>query len=110
VTEAVVDADPAVATGKKSASNFLRVDRTNIPAAQPGFRFYVLNHVVNEVIEELRANLGDGEAAPIAASAQLHWIIGMDEEGRAKREAVARVGGQNLDTPGILVQAVRAER
>jgi predicted nucleic acid-binding protein len=141
VTEAVVDAETAVATDTSLLLNFLRIDRTDILSALPGFGFQVLNHVVDEVTKEphasrlqtalhqahvvefeltdldaiadyneLRANLGDGEAATIAAGAQLHWIIGLDEKGRAKREAIARVGEQNLlNTPGILVHAVRAE-
>ncbi len=139
MTDTLVDADRAVATDTSLLLNFLRIERTNILGALPGFRFYVLNHVVNEVIQEphasrlqtalnqgdvvefeltdleaiadydgLRANLGDGEAATIAAAGHLQWVIGIDEKGRAKREAIARVGEQNLlDTPGILVHSVR---
>lgn len=56
----------------------------------------------------LRENLGDGEAATIAAGAHEQWIIGMDEKARAKREATDRVGEDNLlNTPGVLVYAVR---
>jgi predicted nucleic acid-binding protein len=56
----------------------------------------------------LRENLGDGEAATIAAGAHEQWVIGMDEKARAKREAIARVGEHNLlNTPGVLVHAVR---
>lgn len=141
MTEAAVDADRAVATDTSLLLNFLRIDRTDILGALPGFRFHVLNHVVNEVTKEphasrleealreahviefeltdldaiadynaLRVSLGDGEAATIAAGAHLQWIIGIDEKGRAKLEAIARVGEQNvLNTPGILVHAVRAE-
>jgi len=55
----------------------------------------------------LRENLGDGEAATIAAGAHEQWVIGMDEKARAKREAIARVGEHNLlNTPGVLVHAV----
>lgn len=58
--------------------------------------------------DALRENLGDGEAATIAAAAHENWVIGMDEKARAKREAVARVGAENLlNTPGVLVHAVR---
>lgn len=56
----------------------------------------------------LRLNLGDGEAATIAAAGHLQWVVGIDEKGRARREAAARVGTQNLiNTAGILVHAVR---
>jgi len=56
----------------------------------------------------LRQVLGDGEAATIAAAAHEQWVIGMDEKARAKREAIERVGEQNLiNTPGVLVHAVR---
>jgi predicted nucleic acid-binding protein len=59
---------------------------------------------------ELRRNLGDGEAATIAAAAHLQWIVGMDERGRAKREAIERVGQTRLlNTPGVLVHAVRTD-
>lgn len=140
MTEAALDADAAVAADTSLLLNFLRIDRTDILGALPGFRFHVLNHVVNEVTKEphatrlqealreahvvqfeltdldaiadynaLRANLGDGEAATIAAAGHLHWIVGMDERGRAKREAAARVGEENLlNTPGLLVHTVRA--
>lgn len=58
----------------------------------------------------LRENLGDGEAATIAAGAHERWVVGMDEKARAKREAVARVGEHNLlNTPGVLVHAVHVE-
>lgn len=58
--------------------------------------------------DALRLVLGDGEAATIAAAANLGWIVGMDEKGRAKREAIARVGELRLlNTPGVLVHAVR---
>jgi len=139
VTDAGADADREVATDTSLLLNFLRIDRTDILGGLPGFRFHVLNHVVNEVTQEpeasrlqtalaqghvvefelthldaiadydtLRLNLGDGEAATIAAAAHLRWIVGMDEKGRAKREAADRVGDQNLlNTPGILVHAVR---
>jgi predicted nucleic acid-binding protein len=59
--------------------------------------------------DALRLNLGDGEAATIAAAGHLQWVVGLDEKGRARREAAARVGEHNLlNTPGILVHAVRA--
>lgn len=58
--------------------------------------------------DNLREILGDGEAATIAAAGYEQWIIGMDEKARARREAIARVGEQNLlNTPGVLVHAVR---
>ena len=43
-------------------------------------------------LQSLRENLGDGEAATIAAGADQQWVIGRDEKARAKREATARVG------------------
>lgn len=139
MTEAAQDADRAVATDTSLLLNFLRIDRTEILGALPGFRFCALNHVTTEVTQEphasrlrtalsqshviefeltelaaiadyerLRANLGDGEAATIAAGGHLGWVIGIDEKGRARREAVDRVGEQNLlNTPGILVHSVR---
>jgi predicted nucleic acid-binding protein len=139
VTDPVVGNDRDVATDTSLLLNFLRIDRADILRLLPGFRFRILNHVVNEVTQEphatrlgialeqahvvefeltdldaiadydaLRATLGDGEAATIAAAARLGWVVGMDEKGRAKREAVARVGEQNLlNTPGILIHAVR---
>ena len=56
----------------------------------------------------LRLNLGEVEAATIEAAGQLGCVVGIDEKGRARREAVARVGNQNLiNTPGVLVHAVR---
>lgn len=138
MTETAHDADRLVATDTSLLLNFVRINRTEILGALPGFRFYVLNHVVNEVThgphasrllaalneghvipfelthlgaitdyEGLRANLGDGEAATIAAAGHLQWVVGIDEKGRAKREAIARVGEQNLlNTPGILVHSV----
>lgn len=135
------DTEQDVATDTSLLLNFLRIDRIDILGALPGFRFHVLNHVVNEVTQEpqclrlqavlargelatfelahldaiadydaLRLNLGDGEAATIAAAGHLQWVVGMDEKGRAKREAICRVGEKNLlNTPGILVHAVRTE-
>jgi predicted nucleic acid-binding protein len=132
-------ADRDVATDTSLVLNFLRIDRMDILGALPGFRFCVLNHVIEEVTQEphearlqaalaqghvvefeltdlnaiadydsLRENLGDGEAATIAAARHEQWIVGMDEKGRAKSEAIARVGDQNLlNTPGVLVHAVR---
>lgn len=131
-------ADQDVATDTSLLVNFLRIDRMDILGALPGFRFCVLNHVIDEVsqepqaarlqaalaeghvvefeltdlgaiaeYDELRKNLGDGEAATIAAGAHRQWVIGMDEKARAKREAIARVGEHNLlNTPGVLVHAV----
>ena len=128
-----------VATDTSLLLNFLRIDRADILGALTGFRFHVLNHVVNEVTKEphvsrlqtalaqnyvtqfvltdleaiadyaaLRAKLGDGEAATIASAGYLQWVVGLDEKGRARREAAARVGTHNLlNTPGILVLAVR---
>jgi len=60
VTDTLVDADRAVATDTSLLLNFLRIERTNILGALPGFRFYVLNHVVNEVIQTPRLALADG--------------------------------------------------
>lgn len=58
--------------------------------------------------DALRQVLGDGEAATIAAAGHEQCVVGMDEIARAKREAIARVGEQNLlNTPGVLVHAVR---
>lgn len=139
MTEAAAETERQVATDTSLLLNFLRIDRTDVLASLPGFRFRVLNHVLNEVTQEphasrlrtaleqahviefeltdldaiadydaLRLNLGDGEAATIAAAGHLQCVVGMDEKGRAKREAAARVGEQNmLNTPGILVHAVR---
>lgn len=138
---APASADQDVATDTSLLLNFLRIDRTDILGALPGFRFCVLNHVIGEVTQEphatrlqaalakshivefeltdldaianyddLRQNLGDGEAATIAAAAHDQWVIGMDEKGRAKREAIARVGERKLlNTPGVLVHAVHVE-
>ena len=59
--------------------------------------------------DNLRQVLGDGEAATIAAAASEGMILGMDEKGRARREAEIRLGlGRLLNTPGILVHAVHA--
>ncbi len=130
---------PDVALDSSLLINFLAIDRTEILANLPGFRFHVLNHVINEVVDtaqrprleealdkshvtafemtdigtiadylSLRRRLGDGESATIAAAAHHGWIVGMDERGRAKREAIDRVGvGSVLNTPGILVLSVR---
>jgi predicted nucleic acid-binding protein len=127
------------ATDTSLLLNFLRLDRFDILARLPGFRFLVLNHVIAEVTapdqadrlsqalangaivefeltdldaildyDELRRVLGDGEAATIAAAAAKGLVLAMDEKGRARREAEARVGsGRLLNTPGVLVHAVR---
>jgi len=137
VIEAAGDRD--VATDTSLLLNFLRIDQMDILGALPGFRFRILNHVVDEVTQEPHATrlraaldqgyvfefeltdltaiadynalsgvLGDGEAATIAAAAHEQWVVGMDEKARAKREAIVRVGEQNLiNTPGVLVHAVR---
>jgi predicted nucleic acid-binding protein len=131
--------DEDVATDTSLLLNFLRLDRIDIFAQLPGFRFLVLNHVIAEVTDaeqaerlaqalangaivefelmdldailvydELRRVLGDGEAATIAAAAAKGLVLAMDEKGRARREAEARVGsGRLLNTPGVLVHAVR---
>lgn len=58
--------------------------------------------------EILRARLGDGEAATIAAATHNGWVIGLDERRRAKKEAIARVGVNRLiNTAGILVRSVQ---
>lgn len=139
MTSAAHGTDRDVATDTSLLLNFLRIDRTDILGALPGFRFRFLGHVIAEVTQPshtarlntalershltefeltdlaaiadydaLRANLGDGEAATIAAGACLRWIVGLDEKGRARREANNRVGEQGLiNTPGVLVHAVR---
>jgi predicted nucleic acid-binding protein len=139
VTEGSADVDRNVATDASLLLNFLRIDRTDILGALPRFRFYVVNHVVNEITREphaarlnvalqqahvakfeltdlvaianyneLRLNLGEGEAATIAAAARLRWVVGIDEKGRARREATSRVGTENMiNTAGVLVHAVR---
>ena len=139
MTESHAETDKRVATDTSLLLNFLRIDRTDVLGALPGFDFRILNHVVAEVTQEphasrlatalqqahvvefdlvdlaaiadyeaLRLNLGDGEAATIAAAGHLQWVIGMDEKRRARREAVARVGESNLlNTPGVLVHGVR---
>ncbi len=139
MTPGASSTDRDVATDTSLLLNFLRIDRTEILGALRGFRFHIINHVVNEVRQEahaarlnaaltrgyvaefaltdlvaivdynkLRLNLGDGEAATIAAGARLRWVIGLDEKGRARREAVARVGRENLiNTVGVLLHAVR---
>lgn len=135
----MTDTEQDVVTDTSLLLNFLLIDRSDILGALPGFRFDILNHVVNEVKREphrsrlqtalsqgdvvefeltdleaiadydaLRLHLGDGEAATIAAAGHLQWVVGMDEKGRAKKEAIARVGENKLlNTPGILVHTVR---
>ncbi len=57
---------------------------------------------------ELSAVMGKGEAACLAMGACRGWMVGCDEGGRFRREALARVGREGLvNTPGIIVLAIR---
>jgi predicted nucleic acid-binding protein len=57
---------------------------------------------------ELAGLMGKGEAACLAIAATRGWIVGCDEGGRFRREAMARVGRERLvNTPGIMVLAIR---
>lgn len=57
---------------------------------------------------ELAGVMGKGEAACLAVAACRGWMVGCDEGGRFRREAVARLGRERLvNTPGIIVLAIR---
>jgi predicted nucleic acid-binding protein len=57
---------------------------------------------------ELSRVMGKGEAACLAMAACRGWIVGCDEGGRFRREALARVGHERmLNTPGLFVLAIR---
>jgi len=58
---------------------------------------------------ELRAFLGDGEAACLAVAATRRWVMAIDEKGRLRREMFERLGEEYLlNTPGAIVAALRA--
>jgi predicted nucleic acid-binding protein len=70
--------------------------------------FEMTDLAATAVYDELRATLGDGEAATIAAAEHLGWIVGMDERGAALRHASQRVGADRvLNTVGVLVHLVQ---
>jgi predicted nucleic acid-binding protein len=57
---------------------------------------------------ELAVVMGKGEAACLAVAACRGWMVGCDEGGRFRREAVARLGRERLvNTPGVIVLAIR---
>lgn len=57
---------------------------------------------------ELVAVMGRGEAACLAMAEGRGWLVGCDEGGRFRREALARVGQDRLvNTPGLFVLAIR---
>lgn len=58
----------------------------------------------------LEGVLGRGEAAAIALAESRGWALGLDEKGRARREAEARLGRDRiLNTPGVLLRCIRRE-
>lgn len=57
---------------------------------------------------DLRQTLGQGESACLALAATRSWLVACDEKRAFLREATARLGpGRVLDTPGLLLLAVR---
>jgi predicted nucleic acid-binding protein len=61
------------------------------------------------IFAELRRSLGGGEAACLAVAATRGWIVASDEKRAFLREAQNRLGpGRVLNTPGLLVLALRA--
>lgn len=62
------------------------------------------------VDELIRDNLGLGEAACLAIAINRGWGVACDERRRFLRIARGRIGrGRLVDTPGILIQAIREQ-
>ena len=60
---------------------------------------------------DLRQFMGPGEAACLSMAEQRGWFVAVDERGRFLRMARERIGeGRILNTPGILLLAIRAGR
>ncbi len=58
---------------------------------------------------DLRQFMGRGEAACLSIAERRGWLVAVDERGRFRRMARERIGeGRILNTPGILVIAIRA--
>jgi predicted nucleic acid-binding protein len=62
-----------------------------------------------ELYSQLKERMGRGESACIALAESRGWAVASDERGRFRREALARVGADNLlGTPEIFVLAIQA--
>jgi len=118
-----------VATDTCIIINLLRVNRLDLLGAVPPYVFHVPDqqHAVQEAIEkgwirqtrledplELQtfaratAQLGKGESACIALAEKRNWVLGTDDSKGAKwKKVISAPGIQILNTPGIILLAIR---
>ena len=62
----------------------------------------------NAAYAELRAVMGQGEAACLAMAQARGWLVACDEKRRFLWEATARLGSDRIvNTPGMLLKAIR---
>ncbi len=61
-------------------------------------------------LAELTTRLGRGEAACLVLAVKHGWLIASDEKGRFRREAVERIGEENLiGTPDLFIRAINSD-